>query len=176
MTEDSKTGRTLVPERTVKLVDGRLVTIRPWSWAVGRLLGPRVAELARRLRGIGTADLATLVMEAQDEVAYVIRETLGWDEAELERLAYEDIFTLAQAIFETSILRPDPEAPGRPAGAVGKLLGLAGLTPADLLAQAVTEARRKRSTNATKGSPAPSSSSSPTGTRTAMSDATRPTS
>lgn len=120
--EKDPTLDVLFPEREIKLASGATEVIRPWGIKTGMRLMPRVLELGGRLQGdLSDVALADLITKATPEVLDIIRHTLGWTEQEAEdRLSYEDIFTLGQAIVEVCIIRVDG------GGAVGKLLGLGG--------------------------------------------------
>jgi hypothetical protein len=115
----------LFPARQYTLLGGTIVTIKPWGLETGKLLVPRVAKLVEMLQGdYSQASITKVVLETQDEVSEIIRMTLGWDQDQMKaELAYEDLFTLAQAVIDVCIVRFDAE--GKPAGALGKLLALA---------------------------------------------------
>lgn len=131
--------------------------------ATGRQLGPRVAALLSRMKGFGPQHLADLVTEAQTEIYDIVKITLGFTNEQMDELAYEDLFTLTDAVVNVCIVRRG--ANGDVEGAGGKLLALAGLRPDTLIAGAVEAARRLQNRK-TETSPPPSSSSSPPATPT----------
>lgn len=97
------------PDREVRLADGRAVVVRRWRYDQGRLMAARVlAILARvRERRAESASASDLVEAAHDEVYALVRDTLGWDDAAMRELLYEDFLELASAVVEVCLLRPD---------------------------------------------------------------------
>lgn len=113
----------LFPAKAYRLTGGRLVVVRPWGMETGRLLSPRVAALMEELHGDYSAKgIAKLIRKAQDEVFEIVRLTLGWTREQMNELAFEDLFTLAQAVIEVCLLRGEDAG-----GIVGKALALATL-------------------------------------------------
>lgn len=139
----------LFPAKQVQVLSGKYVTVRPWGMETGRLVSPRVAELIEDLKGnYSVKGVASLVRDKQTEVYEIIRETLGWTDEQMAGLAYEDLFTLAQAVIDVCILRGEDQG-----GALGKLLSLAGWTPAPAPAPKTSDPAGE------SDSPRPSSSS-----------------
>lgn len=101
---------------TAPVAGGRvLLVVRPWSMAARAELKPLLVALLDRLsklpEGASAFDLATLFAHAEDEVAAIVRATVqrelaaagvSWDD-----LDWEDLLILAQAVWETSVVRPD---------------------------------------------------------------------
>lgn len=119
------------PERLVPVRGGQSqVTIRPWSMAQRRLLRPLVEGVAKRISELRTkaieihkmdpSTFAVLFNEAEDEIYQIVKATLGWDDADMDALYWEDLPVLAQAILEICIIRADG------GGMLGKLLGMLG--------------------------------------------------
>jgi len=150
VSEETSAGRVLFPDRTVRLSDGRTAVIRPWGLRLGRLLVDRVANIADafvKAAASGRAsDLVGVIRDHQDDVIFIVQRTAGFSDEEMDRLAYEDLFVLAQAVIETSIFRVEPD--GSFGGLLGKLLALGTRAPTSSAAK--TE---------TAPSPTPSSSS-----------------
>lgn len=102
----------------------RTVHVAPWTMAQRRELKPRLTALVTKVLELNVrpqdVDLATLFQHAEDELEAIARATaqlppgLTWDE-----LAWEDLPTIVQAIWETSIDRGDGS------GMAGKLGGVA---------------------------------------------------
>lgn len=102
----------------------RRVHVAPWTMAQRRELKPRVAAVVQRVMELnaspGQVDLAALFTHAEDELHEVARasvqlpDDLAWDD-----LLWEDLPTIVQAIWETSIDRGDG------GGMAGKLGGVA---------------------------------------------------
>lgn len=172
MTESEATreGSTLFPGRDVRLASGRVVRVEPWGLATGRRLAPRVAKLALKFRDRDPdAALAELLVEAQEEVIDLVRETLRRTVPEIDddwleaNVLYEDLFALAQAVFEVCVLRADA------GGVAGK--ALTALVKLGALQRGPSPPR-----NGTGASPKESSSSSRTATRSETSSSTPPSS
>jgi hypothetical protein len=168
MAEETTAGRALFPDREVRLANGRTVVVRPWGMATGRRLSPRIVKLMTKLRGFATADVVDLITEFQDEVFDIVADTIGYDDAKMDTLAYEDLFTLAQAIIDTSLIRRTPD--GEIVGTLGKLMTLAGAAPEQAILRALRVLSRQK--NETSESPSTSSSSSPRDTPTPKSETT----
>lgn len=112
-------------ERSVKVCGGkRTVKVRPWTMAVRHSLRPRLSVLIGRVTEVmrdqpRTVSWQTLFEEAEEEVYQVVRETLGFEDAQMDELWYEDLPILAQAVFEVCVMRDDG------GGVLGKLAPLA---------------------------------------------------
>lgn len=110
----------LFPAKQYKVLDGRMITIRPWGMEQGMLLAPRVGNLLETLDASrGTKEIAKVIRDNQDEVAEVVRETIGWSTEEFNTLCYEDLFILAQGVIEVCLLRGKDMG-----GVVGKAIAL----------------------------------------------------
>jgi hypothetical protein len=98
------------------------VIIRPWPMALRNQLKPLLLQVATRLEarqanGAPLHGLADAFDEIEDQLYAISRITLGWSETEMgERLDWEDLPTIAQAILETCLIRSDG------GGVAGKLL------------------------------------------------------
>ncbi len=111
---------TLFPEETVTLSKGRTVVIEPWGMATGRLLAPKLAGILEKASGdFSSQGLVAVITMAQDECYFIVGKTMGWDDDEMNKIQYEDLFTLMQKIIEVCVFR---ESDG--GGAAGKLLAL----------------------------------------------------
>ncbi len=118
------------PERDVRLLSGELVTIKPWKLNVGQIMRKRIAVLFGEFKkiqaevkaGDQAIDYEALIDRFEGDVIQIVRDTLGVDDEWMnEKLAYEDLFTLAQAIMEVCIWRGEDGG-----GLLGKLMGVAG--------------------------------------------------
>ncbi len=120
------TEKALFPAKRVELLSGEHVVMKPWGMATGRLLTPVVAGIFQLLQdGISSmandkvVDIKDLVVRAEAEVEQVVRETLGWDQEEMDKqCAFEDLFTLAQGVLDVCVFREDG------GGAMGKMMAL----------------------------------------------------
>jgi hypothetical protein len=113
--------RVLLPEIEVKLDSiGERVVVKPWGLRQGKLMLVRLQELMGRLKDQQalTADPAQMINVAFDEVVDLVRDSIGFDNEKMDRLSFEELIDLTQAIFETCLLREDG------GGALGKLLTL----------------------------------------------------
>lgn len=136
---------TLFPEQTVTLYGGRSVVVEPWGLATGRLLAPKLASFFEKAAGdFSSKGLVHVINTAQEDAYFIVQQTMGWSDEEMDKLKYEDLFTLVQKIIEVCVFRETDKG-----GAAGKLLALA----------------LQGSLRVTRGtSPEPSSSSAPTAT------------
>lgn len=118
------------PEHPVKLLNGKTVVVKPWSLKNGRLIRQKITDTFDALQAAGkTPGSLTEVFDmCEQQVVEIVRDTLGVDDAWMEEnLAYEDLFTLAQAVVEVCLLR------GGKDGVLGKVMGAMGLeTKAEL--------------------------------------------
>lgn len=99
------------------------VSIRPWTMAQRAELRPRVADIIDRIMQLqmtpATVDLAQLFVHAENEIAEIVRASielpdgLTWDQ-----LLWEDLPSLAQAVWEIAIVRADG------GGLAGKVMGV----------------------------------------------------
>ncbi len=119
------------PHRDVVLCDGRKVKVRTWTMAQRAELRPKIAELLdefAKLQGGDVASigsmLAPLFINAEEQVTEIVRGSIPESELyadEWNAMAWEDIPTLAQAIWELHFARTDG------GGLLGKLgAGLGG--------------------------------------------------
>lgn len=113
------------PEVEVDLMNGDKVTVKPWTLRQGRLMMTRVSDLWGKARGSGetVTNLEQLLLHFEQEVYLIVRDTIGWDDEQMDALYYEDVVTLSQAIIETSVYRD--EGDGKIGGILGKALGAA---------------------------------------------------
>lgn len=99
--------------RRVEVMGGTAtVAVRPWTMAQRAELKPRLLALAERFLELQEnpeqVDLVKLFDHAEDELVEVVRasvempEGLTWGE-----LYLEDLPNLVQAVWETSVVRPD---------------------------------------------------------------------
>jgi hypothetical protein len=178
--EDEKPTTTF-PEREIKLLSGKYVTIRPWSLSLGRRMRKRIVKMFTEAQEVRKSeeevDVAAIFDHFEDEIIEVIRETLGVESEWMdENLRYEELFVLAQAIFEVCLFRSDDKG-----GLMGKVLGMAsqmGLTehvalPEEVLTrlelaklQWAAAGSQKTSESGTSGSPEDSPSSADAATET----------
>jgi hypothetical protein len=124
MQEETTAERVLLPQVEVKTLRGERVVIEPWGLTKGRLMLKRLEELMEKARQMPEATIAQLIELAYDEFYGIVRDTLGWDDARMEeQLTLEDLISLSEAIWQTSVARPD-------GGGVGGKLGalIVGLT------------------------------------------------
>lgn len=133
------------------------VRVRPWTMAQRAELKPRLSALLSRVQelegDLTTLNLATLFNHAEEEIYHIVRasvvlpEGLTWDE-----LDWEDLPSLAQAVWEISVVRMDG------GGLAGKLVGVL----VGAVQRAAVHAQLKSPPRSTKkSSPAPSSAGSP---------------
>jgi hypothetical protein len=110
------------------------VRVRPWRMAQRAELRPKVAALLDRIETErltqGTATFAKLLTVAEAEIAEVVRASVelppgvAWDDL----LWPEDLITLGQAVWETSVVRKD--GTGAAGKVIGVLRGIAGASGA----------------------------------------------
>lgn len=166
---------TAFPEREVALLSGEKVIVKPWSLKTGRLMRKRLAGLIEQVQA-GTAegmaaDLPSLIENFEQDVILIVRDTIGWSDEQMEsnKICYEDLVTLAEAIVRVCIIR---EGGG---GIVGKAMGLA--KGAGLAGSGIPAVLRDRMEEArkigreTESEPKPEASpSSPAGGEQTLSD------
>ena len=117
---------TAFPEVTVPLLSGREVEIKPWTLKQGRLIRRKITGIVDDLQAVGkSAGSLTDVFDlCEDKVIEIIRDTLGVDDEWMDaNLAYEDVYTLAQAIIEVCLMR------GGKDGVMGKVMAALGKQP-----------------------------------------------
>ena len=143
------------PVRQVPIMGGtHLVTVRPWTIAQRQELRPLVGAVIQRFAAVDGSPhlppLDKLFLEAETEVLAVVQASVSlpagvsWD-----AVWWEDVPSLAQAIWETSIVRPGG------GGLAGKLSGVL----ARAFLGAVARLEQKRATAATPGQAAPATPS-----------------
>ncbi len=143
------------PTRMVEVKGGSAkVAVRPWTMAQQDELFPLVAQLVdvyvkRISAGEEGVSLAELMVQCHREVSQIVRRTVapGLEDARLEwdDLDGEDLYTLAQAVWETSIQRPGG------GGQLGKLLTMAGPAIAQLIRQRQAEGPSATSSSSGQG-------------------------
>lgn len=116
---------TALPTVEVHLMNGEPVQIKPWSLKLGRLMRERITKMFVRAREMnlsqGDLDVAQLMEHFESEIYYIVRDTIDKSDVWMEEhLAYEDLFTLTQAVVDVCVLRQDG------GGALGKILGAMG--------------------------------------------------
>lgn len=122
MDSSNETENILFPNKAVRLMHGKVVTVKPWGMTAGRLIAPLVADLIKEMGGdYSMTAIAALFRSAQDQVFVIVRETLGWTDKEMGALQFEDLFVLGKAVMDVCILREEDAG-----GALGKLLTLGG--------------------------------------------------
>jgi hypothetical protein len=122
--EETSAEKILLPQIEVKTLRGNRVVVEPWGLTKGRLMLKRLEELMEKGRQMPEATVAQLIELAYDEFYGIVRDTLGWDDARMEKeLTLEDMIALSEAIWKTSVARED-------GGGVGGKLGalIVGLT------------------------------------------------
>ncbi len=93
--------------RVVDVCGGEFkVKVRPWVMSQRAELKPKLAKLLERVQaGSGDLSLASVIVEAEEEIVEIAKATaempegLTWDE-----LLWEDLPSIAQAIWETSVV------------------------------------------------------------------------
>jgi hypothetical protein len=105
------------PFRDVELCDGQKVKVRTWTMAQRAELRPKIAELLdefAKLQGGNVSSfgalLAPLFINAEEQVTEIVRMSIPESELSAEKwdaMAWEDIPTLAQAIWELHFARTD---------------------------------------------------------------------
>jgi len=111
------------PEVPVTLMNGKTVEIRPWSLKKGRLIRRKMTSIIDALQAAGknSTSLTEIFDTCEEQVIEIVRDTIGVDDEWMEaNVSYEDLFTLAQGVIETCLMR------GGKDGIVGKLLGALG--------------------------------------------------
>lgn len=98
---------TLLPGREAKLSDGTYVKIEPWSLRVGRRVLEPVNQLLVVAAKYPEAQMPQLIDRAFDEVLQIVKVTLDWDDAEIEKHPLEDVIELATVILEVCLVRDD---------------------------------------------------------------------
>ncbi len=104
--------KVLFPDKEVRLLSGESVIVSPWPIKRGRIQTQRVFEIGQKLsehlgaEEVKEAGVAEALDFCEEEVALVVRDTLGWTDEQLdERCAFEDLLDLAQAVWDTSVAR-----------------------------------------------------------------------
>ena len=163
------------PIREVELTNGGTVKLRPWSMAQRAELRPQISsmldELAVLESGPGTlsgASMAKLFVKFEDKITQIVRDSIPIGELSEElwdAMAWEDIPTLAQAIWETNVARADG------GGILGKLgAGLGGML-VNLLQAGVAETEAGNGKSASPIPTDPSKTSSrPEASATSLTD------
>lgn len=142
--------------------------VRPWTMADRAEMKPMVAAVLARVQGEGASgnlSLASIMVDAEEELVDIARATVElpkgvkWDD-----LLWEDLPSIVQAIWETSIVTNDG------GGVAGKALALIGGMTRSLAVRAVlNEAKQSASqpngmdpsSSPTKTAPSPSLQGSP---------------
>lgn len=122
---------TAFPERVIDLLDGTTVVVRPWSLKNGRIQRRRLTMIVDQLQAAGKekVTLTDAFEQCETTISEIVRDMIGKDDAWMEEhLAYEDFYTLVQAVIQVCLLR---EGGG---GVLGKILGAMGKSPAAALA------------------------------------------
>jgi hypothetical protein len=117
---------TAFPETLVDLLSGKSVTVKPWTLKKGRLQRERITKIVDQLQEAGKNPLSLTDVFAvcEQQVYEIVRDTIDvTDEWMEDQLRYEDLFTLAQAVIQTCLLRPDG------GGVLGKALAAMGKVP-----------------------------------------------
>ncbi len=97
----------LLPSKLVPLLSGHSYVVKPWGLSLGMQLNPRCMALVGALDGnYDPKNIAGMIRIAQVEVHDIVRLTLGWTPEEMEeRMQYEDLLTMAQAVIEVCLMR-----------------------------------------------------------------------
>lgn len=121
--DKSETEGVVFPEREVILLDNTRVMIKPWTLKNGRIQRRRITKVLDELRKGGKDfSIASAFELCEAEITAVVADTIGWTVEELEdKIHYEDLFTLAQGVIDTCLLR---EGGG---GVLGKVVGATNL-------------------------------------------------
>lgn len=125
MTEDKPTD--VFPEQEVRLMSGEHVVVKPWNLALGRRMRKRITKMFAAIQAEQKQEvinLESMVDNFEDDIIEIVKDTLGVDQEWMdEKLKYEDLFVLGQAVIEVCIFRGKDQG-----GFLGKLLGMAGQT------------------------------------------------
>jgi hypothetical protein len=114
------------PEVTVRLLSGKEVEIKPWSLKQGRLIRRKITGIVDALQTAGknVSSLTDIFDLCEDQVIEIIRDTLRVDDEWMEaNVAYEDVYSLAQAVVEVCLMR------GGKDGVMGKVMAALGKQP-----------------------------------------------
>lgn len=135
----------LYPERFVRLLDGSTAIIEPWSYIQGReMMNEVLGGFVEKYNLLDPDKPAFQLFEmAQDDLMRMVQLHCGYTNEQLAKLSYEDALVLAEGVW---IVNAEPIL----AKSFRLVRSLAGLVPRRTLE---------------KGSPSPSSSSSPTAIR-----------
>jgi hypothetical protein len=110
-------------------LEGTVITIRPWTMGLRAQLRPKVAAVLRELAALRSAgaqledQLITLFLEAEEVATQVVRATIPTDDLsadQWDRMLWEDMPALAQAIWDLNIQREDGGGVG------GKIIAVMG--------------------------------------------------
>lgn len=131
------------PHRDVVLCNGQKVRVRTWTMAQRAELRPTISRLLDEFAKLQVGDvgsmgamLVPLFINAEDQVTEIVRASISKDDLSDEQwdaMAWEDIPTLAQAIWELHFARSDG---GGLLGKLGAGLGQALAVKAEAGAQA----------------------------------------
>jgi hypothetical protein len=125
MPKDRTLREKLLNGKTLTLLDGKSVTIRPWSIDQRDHLIPVLAEIVVEIQKSGreTWNLAApaFLLQYSKQTDELVRLSLGWSDAEMKKLTLEDSLQLTNAVIEICIIRPDGGGP------LGELLRLFSL-------------------------------------------------
>jgi hypothetical protein len=125
MAKDRALREKLLNGKTLTLLDGKRVTIRPWSIDQRDDLIPVLAEIVVEIQKAGreTWNLAAPAFLAKysKQTDALVQLSLGWSDAKMKKLTFEDSLQLTNAVIEICILRPDGGGP------LGELLRLFAL-------------------------------------------------
>lgn len=116
--------------REVKLLDGTLVQVRPWSIETLCEISQRLPETLQRIIESATSDsepAAALIPAASSELVYIVARSTGWDANAVQQWAAVDLLTVSLTVFEVCL-----EPIAAKIGSLGKKLG--GMVPQALMA------------------------------------------
>ena len=150
-------------EQEVSVRGGKgTIRVKTWTMAQRRTLKPRLGALFEKLRELqatenAAIDFKDLFDKGEDELVGIVRATIEVSDEEWDALLWEDLPSLVQAIWETSVQRLSS------GGLAGKAMGVvsAVLTGATRLSSPTTTSPEPRPEDSPSshadGAPPPSS-------------------
>jgi hypothetical protein len=125
--------------KEVKLADGELVHIKPWTVKQQSEIMPDILGLLDK-RGSESFSLKDFLNGSVTDMANIVCLTLGKPRSWIDDRPVEDLLVLAQEVFQVCVYRVDGDEVG---GVLGKAMALAGITP-EAIAGAVIESLREK--------------------------------
>lgn len=176
MTKDTRTTREKVLNgRSVTLLDGTQHKIRPWGIELSQdllpLLGQLVAEIQAAGIEVSEMEIPAFFAKYSNHINTLVQLTIGYDDAQMRELTFEDSLKLTIAVCEVCIIREDG---GGPLGELLRLYGVTSEIARTVLSPAIDEMMEKLPAAGKTNSGTQSRSSSRKVTRSTNSESSLP--